>query len=53
MIALFHKGIGQTTQFMNAKECLEFPRDDSRYFWYEDEKGNKYSFLEAMSKYYN
>jgi hypothetical protein len=52
MIALFQEGIGQTTHFLNAKECLEFPYDNTRYFWYEDREGNKYSFFEAMSKFY-
>ena len=52
MIALFHEGIGQTTQFIDAKKCLEFPYDNTRHFWYEDKNGNKYSFYEAMSKFY-
>jgi hypothetical protein len=52
MLALFHSGIGQTTQFLPAKECLQFPYDDSRFFWYEDTNGNKYSLFEAMCKFY-
>jgi len=52
MIALFQEGIGQTTQFLDPKECLQFPYDNTRKFWYEDKKGNKYSFFEAMSKFY-
>lgn len=52
-IALFQQEIGQTTRFMDAKECLAFPYDDdTRHFWYEDKQGNKYSFFEAMSKFY-
>lgn len=52
MIALFHEGIGQTTQFLDPKECLHFPYDNTRHFWYEDKEGNRYSFFEAMSKFY-
>ena len=52
MIALFQEGIGQTTQFLDARECLEFPYDNARHFWYEDRQGNKYSLFEAMSKFY-
>ena len=51
MIALFHQGIGQTTQFLSPMECLSFPYDNTLHFWYQDEKGNKYSFFEAMSKF--
>lgn len=51
-IALFQEGIGQITQFLCPLECLTFPYDDTRHFWYQDQKGNKYSFFEAMSKFY-
>lgn len=52
MIALFQEGIGQTTQFLDAKECLQFPYDNTRLFWYQDKQGNRYSFYEAMCKFY-
>ena len=52
MIALFQNGIGQTTQFLNPKDCLHFPYDNSIKFWYEDTNGNKYTLFEAMSKFY-
>ena len=52
MIALFQEGIGQITQFLDPIECLQFPYDNNRFFWYEDKKGNKYSFYEAMCKFY-
>ena len=51
-LALFQQRVGQVTIFMEAKECLAFPYDNTRHFWYEDRKGNKYSFFEAMSKFY-
>ena len=53
MLALFHSFTGQMTQFMDAKQCLEFPTDTSIHYWYQDKQGNKYSFFEAMSKFYN
>lgn len=53
MIALFQEGIGQITQFLEPKECLCFPYDDTRNFWYQDKNGNKYSFYEAMNAFFN
>ena len=52
-LALFQEGIGQITHFIDAKECLVFPVDNSRHFWFEDKFGVRYSFFEAMSKFWN
>lgn len=48
-LALFHEGLGQSTKFMPAKECLNFEPDPTLHYWYQDIKGNRYSFYEALS----
>jgi hypothetical protein len=50
-LALFQEGIGQTTNFLKPLEALSFPTDSKRHYWYQDEKGNRYSFYEAMVKF--
>lgn len=52
MIALYQEGIGRVTEYINPKECLSYPLDNSRHFWYEDKKRNKYTFFEAMCIFY-
>ena len=52
-LALFHANIGQITIFIDAKECLLFPLETTKNFWFEDEFGVRYSFFEAMSKFWN
>ena len=51
-LALFGTTTGQITQYLKPAECLGFPTDNDQLYYYRDNKGNRYSLFEAISKFY-